>query len=289
MISSIFNNGQHEPHNPEGLGIAVLGYNRPDHLESVLESLNRQGHSDKVHVWIDGTQGRREFQNASTASVEVAHRYSIREHNIINGHLGIEKMMLDVLGSMCVRYDRVILLEDDCFPVYGCIEAFETTLNEIVDRPDVYSAYGCHFGTEPEDDRDFTRFQGWGWAAHSKQIMKYLPELRDLFMMTETAYLQHVADTMTDEIRARLDRTPGRNVLNVLQSFFSWDSATAFLSARYGLTHRRTQDAVVINTGIVPETGHFCSDTLFLRNKPFNMITLNEAWARFDTSSIRSG
>lgn len=275
--------------NDKGLGIVVLGYNRPDHLESVLESLDRQGHIGRVHLWIDGTQGRREFGSANSASVEVGRRYKVRELHAIKGHLGIEKMMLDALGYMSARYDRIVLLEDDCFPVSGCIDAFETTLAEVAEQPDIYSVYGCHFGTEPENDRDFSRFQGWGWAAHSAQIRKYLPEMRELFMMTEAAYLQHVAAQMTEDMRERLDRTPGRDVLKVLQAFFSWDSATAFITARHGLLHRRTDRAVVINTGIVPGIGHFYNDKPAFREKPFNMITLEEAWAYFDATSKSSG
>ena len=272
-----------------GLGIVVLGYNRPDHLKSVLESLDQQGHIDRVHLWIDGTQGRREFGDANKASVEVGQRYDICELNAIKGHLGIEKMMLDALGEMCVRYERILLLEDDCFPLSGCVESFEDALADVSERSDIYSVYGCHFGTEPEDSRDFSRFQGWGWAAHSAQIRKYLPELRELFMMTEAAYRRHVETHMTEEIRKRLDQTPGRNVLNVLKSFFSWDSATAFMTARHELLHRRTDRPVVVNTGIVPGIGHFNNDTPAFRAKPFNMIALEEAWARYDASSSRRG
>jgi FkbM family methyltransferase len=91
---------------------------------------------------------------------------------------------------------------------------------------------------------------------------------------------------MTPEIRAKLDRTPGRDVLNVLASFFSWDSATAFLTSAQGLEHRRTKVRSVVNTGIVPGIGHFCKDEPFLRRPPFNMIPLEEAWSHFDKTTI---
>jgi hypothetical protein len=47
------------------MGILVLGYNRPYHLQSVLESLRQQDRLGKTHVWIDGTQGRGEFAGAN--------------------------------------------------------------------------------------------------------------------------------------------------------------------------------------------------------------------------------
>lgn len=265
-----------------GLGILVLGYNRPKHLEAVLESLNRQGHIDRVHAWIDGTQGRREFNDANLESVNVASQFPVRDLHAVNGHLGIEKMMLDALTQMSAHYDRIVILEDDCFPVSGCIEAFEESLADTAGRDDVYSVYGCHFGTEQPDDPNFTRFQGWGWAAHSARIRKYLPELRDLFVMTEAEYLQTIKSELTDDIRERLDRTPGRDVLKVLTQFYSWDSATAFVTAKNKLVHRRTSRPVVVNTGIISGIGHFYTDTPRLRGKPFNMITLEEAWDHFE-------
>ena len=268
-----------------GLGILVIGYNRPYHLQSVLESLRIQGRIGIVHVWIDGTQNRREYMGANNKTVKVAERYAVKEIRAIKGHLGIEKIMLDALDIMSKQYDRVIVLEDDCFPVEGGIDLFEKGLNDIVDRPEVYSVYGHHFGTEPDQSLDFTRFQGWGWAAHSTQIRAYLPKLIKLFLMNESKYREHISAKLTDEVCTRLDRTPGRNVLNVLKSFFSWDSATSFLTAMDGVLHRRTVVPAVINTGIVKDIGHFCENNTKFRNPPLNMITLEEAWANYDKTT----
>ncbi len=163
------------------LGILVLGYNRPHHLQSVLESLRLQGRINDVHVWIDGTQGRGEYHGANEKSVEIARRYAVKKVRALNSHLGIEKMMLDALDDMSQRYPRVLVLEDDCFPLEGAVEAFEKTLDEVASDEHIYSVYGHHFGTEPADDQDFTRFQGWGWAARSSRIRALLPQLRNLF------------------------------------------------------------------------------------------------------------
>jgi len=266
----------------QGLGILVLGYNRPHHLQSVLESLRQQGHLDQVHLWIDGTQSRGEFLGANEHTIKIAQRFNVAELHVQNSHLGIEKMMLDALDDMTQRYDRVMVIEDDCFPLSNAVAQFEAELAAIADRKDVYSVYGCLFGTESEDSQDFTRFQGWGWAAHSHQIRRLLPDLRALFMKSETAYLSEIQRRLTPEIEAGLDRTPGRNVLSVLKQFFSWDSATSFLCAEKDLKHQRTAERSMINTGIIDGIGHFRQDSARLRQPPFNMITLPEAWAQYD-------
>jgi len=224
------------------------------------------------------------MRDVNEKSVEIAKRFPVRRVHAVKGHLGIEKLMLDVLDYMSAHYDRSIVLEDDCFPTSGSIDAFEKTLADVKEQQDVYSVYGCHFGTEPKNERDFTRFQGWGWAAHSDKIKLVLPELRALFLLPEEEYLKHVSENITDDIRAKLDRTLERKVLNVLKLFYSWDSATAFVTARRNLRHRRTDKPVVINTGIVSDAGHFSEDRPMFRRKPFNMITLDEAWDHFDQS-----
>lgn len=267
------------------LGILVLAYNRPWHLQSVLESLRQQNQLGVTHVWVDGTQGRAELADASDETVAVARRYAVRELRAHRSHLGIEKMMLDALRDMSRRYSRVLVIEDDCFPLEGAIEDFEEGLRETADQPDIYSVYGHHFGFELEDSLDFTRFQGWGWAAHSDRIRALLPDLRVLFDLDEESYRARIAAAMTADIRRRLDVTPGRNVLAVLDKFFSWDSATAFLTAQRGMRHRRTGRPAVVNTGIQAGIGHFTRDTPWLRGPPYNMIRLEEAWMRYDRTT----
>jgi hypothetical protein len=271
------------------LGILVLGFNRPRHLEIVLESLRRQNKLSHVHTWIDGTQGREEFLGANTKTIQIAQQYRVREVRSHHGHIGIEKMMIDSLGEMTANYDRVLVLEDDCFPLNGAVDLFDAELDQIGDDRDIYSVYGHFFGTEPAEFRDFSRFQGWGWAAHSHRIGELLPELRRMFLMDEKSYLQHVEAVLTPSIRSRLDRTPGRDVLKVLAAQFSWDSATALLTAIAEQNHRRTRVPAVINTGITREIGHFRRDEPRFRKVPFSMITVDEAWEFFDASENGPG
>ena len=271
------------PTRAKNLGILVLGYNRPHHLQAVLESLRLQGRIGETHVWIDGTQGRGEYLNANAETTAIAERYALRERRVHQGHLGIEKMMLDALEHMTGLYDRVLVLEDDCFPRDGSMAEFEAALAETARAPEVFSIYGHPFGTEPAETLDFPRFQGWGWAAWSDRIRAHLPELRRLFALDETRYLAEVAERLTEPVRARLDTTPGRDVTGTLSKVFSWDSALALLTAEAGQTHRRTGQASILNTGITAGIGHFRADAPRLRAAPFNMITLEEAWAQFDT------
>ena len=264
------------------LGILVIGYNRPDHLQAVLESLRLQDRLDHCHVWVDGTQGRGEFAGANDKTIEIAQRYKVRELRTHWGHLGIEKLMLDSMSEMAGKYIRVLVLEDDCFPVEGAVDAFEVELIDIRKDETIYSVYGHHFGCEPEDTHNFSRFQGWGWAAYSHQIEKILTSLQYLFRLSEKDYKTYVEKVLTRDIKKRLDVTPGRDVLRVLELGFSWDSATALTTARMGMSHRRTKQRQIFNTGISKNIGHFQRNSERLRNAPLNMIPLSEAWRVYD-------
>lgn len=139
----------------QNAAVLVLGFNRPYHLQAVLESLRIEGHVGNTHVWLDGTQERGEYLDANDLSTQIASRYSPRELRVHRSQLGVEKIMLDSLSFMASLYSRFIVLEDDCFPVQYGIQQLAETLDEVADRHDVFSVCGHHFGTEPEGTQEF--------------------------------------------------------------------------------------------------------------------------------------
>jgi FkbM family methyltransferase len=252
---------------------------RPDLLQCLLASLSQQNAMDSVHVWIDGTAGRSELTAPILECKEIAASFSPRSVRAHQGHLGIEKLMLDGLQWMIADYERIIVLEDDCFPIKGAIDAFATALDRIANDPRFYSVYGHPFGIENEAN-GCSRFQGWGWATTRDKLMPILAELKRLFSMSESDYLEFVKRNLTVEVRRRLDVTPGRDVLNVLERFFSWDSATALLTAMRGQHHLLTDKRSIYNCGLGNDGGHFIDDKRF-RAPPFNMVARDEVWDHF--------
>ncbi len=260
-------------------GILVLGFARPDLLQALLESLARQNALATTHVWIDGTADRMEVLVRPQDCATVAAKHPVAEIRTHRGHLGIEKLMLDALTEMSNRYDYLIVLEDDCFPIRQAISVFQEHLDAVANDESVFSVYGHPFLTEREGDRN-TRFQGWGWATTRHKLHPILQEARTLFQLTEKDYLDFTRAQLTPEIVAKLDVTPGRDVCNVLKSFFSWDSCTALLTARRGLLHCRTKQRIVYNCGLGGNSGHF-QESAHLRLPPFNMIAPTEVWNYF--------
>ena len=262
-------------------GIIVFGHRRPRQLQAVLESLKRQGALGVTHVWIDGYAHAAEIREQVQACRALRSEYPQASWRLYNGRCGIEKLMLDGLSFMGRQYEKIIVLEDDCFPTSNAIEVFLAQLDEVGDDPSIYSVYGHHFETDSEC-ADFSRFQGWGWATTRKKMIPVLAQLKTMFMLGETEYLEWTASVLTPDVVQRLDVTPGRNVVEVLSRQFSWDSATALLTAMLGLSHRKTPQKVIYNCGLGPDSGHFRTDRDVLRKPPFNMVSVDEVWRYFD-------
>lgn len=262
------------------LGILVLGHSRAKHLGLVLDSLELQNVLSITHVWLDGGAGRMEWKGKLDDCRRVAALYAVAETRAHYGHLGIEKLMLNGLEAMARRYQKIVVLEDDCFPTRRAIEIFDRALDAIADRPDVYSIYGHPFLVPAESDT-ITRFQGWGWATTSDKLKPVLERLYDCFRMNEQDYLTWVQEQLSDDIRGRLDVTGRRKVLGPLSRHFTWDSCTALLTAMAGLVHMKTPVRTIYNCGMGPDSGHF-PESEKLRHPPVNMISTDEVWNYFD-------
>lgn len=262
-------------------GIIVFGHRRKQHLSSVLESLKRQDMLDATHVWLDGYSHASEMMDQVMACRSLQQNFPQAHWQFGYGRLGIEKLMLDGLSFMARQYEKIIVLEDDCFPTHNAVKVFLDMLAEIENDPAIYSVYGHYFAT-PNEGGTFTRFQGWGWATTRNKLVPVLSQLKAMFMMSEADYLSWTDSALTPEIIAKLDVTPGRDVVKVLRQQFSWDSATALLTAILGLSHRKTPERVIYNCGLGVGSGHFKADSDFLRQPPFNMIGVDEVWQYFN-------
>lgn len=263
-------------------GIIVFGFRRQRALWSVLESLRRQGSLGDTHVWLDGYAHRYELHEDVQACRKLADDFPEAQWRIHNGHLGIEKMMLDGLAFMARQYDKIIVLEDDCFPTSNAIREFQAALDDVSNDQSVFSVYGNPFRLVNEGPR-FSRFQGWGWATTRNKLLPVLSQLKSMFSMSERDYLDWTNEALSEQVVRRLDVTPGRDVVQVIRQQFSWDSGVALLSALLGLDHVKTRVPVVYNCGIGENSGHFHEDSQRFREPPFNMIGVSEVWQYFET------
>ncbi|NGO56109.1 hypothetical protein G6N73_34970 [Mesorhizobium camelthorni] len=265
--------------NDRDFGVAVFGFNRPDLMEGVLTSLGHQKMLGRVHVFIDGDQGRPHARAIINEVADVAARFPVRAIHRRAGNLGFRKMMLQAMTIMSDRYDMMLFLEDDCFPTRDCCRIFRAELGLIAKQDDVFSVYGHPFGL-PNETEYFTRFQGWGWGTTSAKLKPVLSDLVRCYWMDEADFLAFTHEAMTEEILQRIDVTPGRQPSVTLKRFFAWDETTCLLTALRGMKHKRTAVRVIHNCGAGSAGSHFTKVEHY-RKPPFNMIAADEVWDHF--------
>ncbi|MEM9838519.1 MAG: sulfotransferase domain-containing protein [Pseudomonadota bacterium] len=266
---------QHEP--AKKLGIAVFTFDRVDSVRHVLDSLKQQDALHDCHVWIDGDQGRPAKRATLDKTEEAVSEYGVRAVHRNRGNFGFRKMIIVALRKMFEQYDRVLILEDDCFPTRNCVKGFSAELDSIEDRDDIFSVYGHPFLVPGEGDL-FTRFQGWGWATTREKFRPIWDELLECYLMSEEEYRTFVSEALTDDVRSWMEVTPGRSPSDTITKFFAWDETVTLLTARKKLYHRPSAERLIYNFGLGAGSTHF-GDFAHYRRPPFNMVSAEDLWS----------
>lgn len=266
-----------------GLGIALFGHTRAACLRNTLESLARQDALHATHVFIDGDQGKPALRRKIDRLYEVVSAYPVKQIHRQRGHFGFRKIMLIAGEFMRTNYERIIFLEDDCFPVNGAIADFNNELDLIEQDESVFSVYGHHFLVAGESEA-FPRFQGWGWATTRAKIDPIWEELKACYLLSEADYLSFVDENLTEALQNTIDATPGRQPSDTLRKFFAWDETVCLLAAMRGQRHKPSSRRLIYNCGAGLESSHFANLQLF-REPPFNMIGADEVWEYFEENA----
>jgi len=261
------------------IGVAVFAHDRAGHLAAILESLALQDEIANTTVFIDGDQGRPAKRRTIDKVEETARSFGVAHIRRNRGNYGFRKMMIIAMREMMAEHERILFLEDDCFPTGAAIKGFSYELDSIEDDSSIFSVYGHPFLVEGEGE-NFARFQGWGWATTRTKLRPIWEKLRDCYLMSEPEYLQFVKDALTPEVRARIEITPGRQPTATLEHFFAWDETVCLLTAMEGLTHHRSTERIIYNFGAGHGSTHFGHVDWF-RHPPFNMIGRDDVWDHF--------
>jgi Sulfotransferase domain len=261
------------------LGIAVFTHDRKHLVHNVLESLAQQDALDKVHVWIDGDQGKPDKRKILDETEALVHQYNVKQIHRNRGNFGFRKMMIMSQRYMLQRYENIIFLEDDCFPKHNAVSEFMKELDGIRNDAKVFSVYGHPF-LVPGEGKYFDRFQGWGWATTSEKLLPIWNKLLEMYLMTEDEYLQRIKEILSPEIIAKIDITPGRLPTDTIKNFFAWDETLCLLVALEGMTHKKSKERLIYNCGAGDCSSHF-TKIEYYRKPPFNMIAADEVWDYF--------
>ncbi|MDD3182478.1 MAG: hypothetical protein PHD48_06735 [Alphaproteobacteria bacterium] len=152
--------------------IAIFAYNRKDNLEGMLASLQAcHGFAESpIILFVDGPKSEKDM-----AQVEAVRAYA-RALNWSNlevvcreKNMGLKQSIYTGVSSVCERYGRVIVLEDDLLLSPVALDYFNEGLTKYENEPRIWSIVGYQYDV-PELREHNTALvlpftHPWGWAT----------------------------------------------------------------------------------------------------------------------------
>ena len=175
-------------------GIVLLVYNRPYHTKKVLEGLKKNKISE-LYIFSDGSKNAKD--NAEVKEVRSLIRnidWCETEIHVSFENKGLANSIIDGVNYMLSKYDRVIVLEDDCVPSKDFIPFMDKCLNRYEDNDRIMSVSGYSPPIRIPENYKFDiyfsyRFCSTGWGTwkrawkffnNDKNMYKKINESRNL-------------------------------------------------------------------------------------------------------------
>ena len=180
--------------------ILLFAYNRPAHLRNTLDALKRNpGASDsQLFVYSDAARTaddqeavdevRRMLRNVDGfKTVEVVERKE---------NWGLARNVIDGVGTIVERFDRVIVLEDDLVTAPGFLAFMNNALETYKDEPRVGHIQACDFTKDASlPDTFLIKWTGsWGWATWKRAWAHFNPDGKALLKELEDRKLTYRFD-----------------------------------------------------------------------------------------------
>ena len=171
--------------------VIVITYNRPLHTAQVLEALRR--HSIKnIYIFSDAPKTEHDVKGVSdTRSLIDEIHWTSPSVIYQKENIGLAKSIVNATNSVFEKYDRLILLEDDCVPqqyffdyMFECLKRYESN-----DKIFGISGYTIPLpkrilASYPYDNYFFSRICSWGWATWKRAWNLHDNDLRKLLDVT---------------------------------------------------------------------------------------------------------
>lgn len=248
--------------------VALFVYSRPEHTRQALEALaaNRLAGDTPLHVFSDAPKN-----DSAREVVEQVRSYirtitGFRSVSIVERatNLGLARSIIDGVTSLCKKYGRVIVLEDDLVVSPYFLKYMNDALDFYEHEERVISVAGYRYPIEQASESSTFFLKGtncWGWAtwergwnlfeADGRRILAQLRErgLTRAFDMNGAFWYTRM---LMDQVRGKNDSWAVR-----------WH-ASAFLKDRVTLLPHKS---LVRNIGM-DGSGVHCSS---LRQNPFDV------------------
>ena len=168
------------------VGVVVMAYNRPSHLQRLLISLQKSK-IKKINVYLDKPVNKLSDINQKEIErmLKAANFCLNCKINKQRKHLGISKSLKIALDREFKKYDKLILLEDDCIPFKFFFQYMVDCLNKFEKNKKIRTVCGYQLPILNKKRKVvknifIKRFIPWGWATWKDRWKIYNSNLLDI-------------------------------------------------------------------------------------------------------------
>lgn len=176
--------------------IVLFCYNRPQHLQQTIESLqmNALAVESELFIYSDGPKNERDAQLVSEVRKYISGVKGFRDVQIIAAELnkGLATSVIEGVSSVLSRYQKVIVLEDDMLCTTDFLSFMNRALEVYDHRSDIFSVTGY---TPPvsypesyvQDLFLAPRASSWGWGTWAHKWKRADWEVKNFNSMQKDA------------------------------------------------------------------------------------------------------
>jgi GT2 family glycosyltransferase/Flp pilus assembly protein TadD/glycosyltransferase involved in cell wall biosynthesis len=152
--------------------VLLITYNRPLHTEKVLQSLKKHN-VQNLYIFSDGPKSDKDLSGLYETrllfqKIDWTHPTIIEHKN----NLGLANSIISAVNFVFQKFDRIILLEDDCVPQRYFFDFIENCLAKYCNQETIFGISGYTVSVPkaildhyPYDLYFFPRIGSWGWAT----------------------------------------------------------------------------------------------------------------------------
>ena len=154
--------------------IAVFVYNRPSHVQRVLEALGRnpEASASDVFVFSDAAKAPAALPAVQEVRRRIRSAKGFGSVTVIEqeANLGVARSIIAGVGDLTRQFGKVVVLEDDLLPSRHFLRYMNDALDLYQDVPEVISVHAyCYPVKRPLPETFFLRGADcWGWGTWSR-------------------------------------------------------------------------------------------------------------------------
>ena len=167
--------------------VVLVTYNRPEHTKQVIDSL-RKHKVKNLYVFSDAPKSQKDVEKViQTRKLIESIDWTIPEVVFQKENKGLAKSITSAVELVFKKYDKIILLEDDCVPGDYFFSFMDECLIRYKNNEKVFGVSGYTVPLPDELLKDYKndvyfypRIGSWGWATWKEKWQKKESNLKNL-------------------------------------------------------------------------------------------------------------